>query len=208
MREFEKTIRTLYVPGDRIEVRAWNKWGTKSVGRYPFGKNLVQTLEDFDADESGYDLYLMLNPTALDLRPLCGTCNGSLKHDVPFRRWFLLDGDPIRSDPIATDEQHEVTIDVMRRAKDYLLSRGFDQVVLASSGNGCHALVRIDAPNDQDTERLVRATQLLVSRRFSTPNVKIETFCDADRIVRCYGSLNRKGPPTSGHRYRRSCILE
>jgi hypothetical protein len=203
---FTPAIKLLFRPGDIIEVRALKPPEVPFVGRYPFGRQLVNALTYFDT-ELDFDLYYCLNPTALDPAPMQRYMRGTKKEDVKFRRWFLLDGDPIREQKIATDEQWQAACEVMRRANAWLESRGWTGIIIASSGNGCHLLVPCDLPNDTESEHLVKSVQRAVADQFSTPEVLIECFPDADRITRAYGSLNRKGKETEELKHRRSGLV-
>ncbi len=95
----DHTIKTFYRPGDVVEVRAIRLDGGKpitSIGRYPFGAQIVKVLEDFDRDPAAFNLYLVLNPVTLPPRPLCGSALAANMQQISRRRWFLLDADPRR----------------------------------------------------------------------------------------------------------------
>jgi hypothetical protein len=200
-------IKALFRPGDTVEVRAFNLPEPAFVGRYKYGPELVNAIMLMD-NESEYAIYYVLNPTTLPTTPLLTKQLGSKQHDIAFRRWFLLDGDPIREQEIATDAQYKAADEVMSRAKAWLLKEGWDRVVKASSGNGVHLLVPCDLPNDFASKELIRHVQNAVSQQFSTDEVIIEMFPDADRLVRAYGTLNRKGKETRELRWRRSRVCE
>ena len=102
----------------------------------------------------------------------------------------------------------ERTMDAMRAAKGWLIEQGFEQVVLANSGNGVHLVARCDLPNDRESKQLIRCAQNAAAKRFSDDHTKIECFPDANRIVRAYGTLNRKGTERPGLSWRRSGIVE
>jgi hypothetical protein len=187
-------------------VRALKPPEVPFVGRFFFGRELINALNYFDS-EFDFDLYYCLNPTILAPVPMQRPMRGTRKEDVQVRRWFLLDGDPIREQKIATPEQWQAACEVMHRAKTWLESRGWTDIVTASSGNGCHLLVPCNLPNDESAEHLVKTVQRAVSDQFSTEQVLIECFPDADRITRAYGSLNRKGKETAELKHRRSGLL-
>jgi hypothetical protein len=203
---YAPAIKLLFRPGDIIEVRALKPPEVPFVGRYPFGRELVNALTYFDT-ELDFDLYYCLNPSTLAPVPMQRYMRGTKKEDVKYRRWFLLDGDPIREQKIATDEQWQAACEVMRLAKAWLESREWTGIIIASSGNGCHLLVPCDLPNTPESEHLVKSVQRAVADRFSTREVLIECFPDADRITRAYGSLNRKGKESEELKHRRSGLL-
>ncbi|MGA2650400.1 MAG: hypothetical protein ABSF28_07745 [Terracidiphilus sp.] len=242
----EHTIQTLYRRGDVVEIRAIRLDGGKpitSIGRYPYGSQIVGILESFDQDPVGFNLYICLNPVTLPPRVLCGSHFAADRSQIARRRWMLLDGDPrrdfirdesgqpvvypkidkdgqpllnpdgasqveYRRHKVATEEECHAAFVVMSRVRDYLLERGFPQVILACSGNGWHVLVLVDLANDAPSKRLIEGVQATVRGLFSTAEVDVQTFSDANRITRCYGSLNRKGREAPNRSYRRSGVLE
>jgi hypothetical protein len=208
MSEIRKALDLLFRPGDVVEVRALHREAVPVVGRFPYGDGLQHVLETYDK-LGDYDLYYVLNPMSLPASPMKEFNVGAKKHDVPWRRWFLLDADPVRTFKIATQEEFDASRLTISIAKVWLESRGWSDIVAASSGNGCHLLVPCDLPNDQESERLVKTTQHAVSRLFSNERVVIECFADADRITRAYGTLNRKGAedPARGLLHRRSGVI-
>jgi hypothetical protein len=153
-------------------------------------------------------VYWVLNPTSLPPFPITANQSGTKEKDVPRRRWFLLDADPIRTDKIATEEQYQAALKQATGARDFMASElEWEGVVMASSGNGVHLLVPVDLPNDEASKKEIHRAQKCISHRFSTPEVKIECFPDAARLVRAYGSLNKKGQETDTLKWRRSHIL-
>lgn len=209
MSEIRKALDLLFRSGDIVEVRALRPPDVPAVGRIPYGDGLQHVLETYD-QLGDYDLYYVLNPVSLAPSQMQEYNFGAKKHDIPWRRWFLLDADPVRASKIATREQFDAAREAISNAKAWLESRGWSNIVAASSGNGCHLVVPCDLPNDQETERLVKTVQQAVSRQFSNERVVIECFPDADRITRAYGTLNRKGEedPAQGLLHRRSGIIE
>ena len=201
-------IKALYRKGDTIEVRAWDKDHHIYTGRYKYGTKLVEIIELFDAE--GCDVYTVLNPvgTKLGLRDMSvgGLC--TWEQDVPWRRSFLLDFDPKRSSKIATEEQFQAALAAAKAAKAWLEGMGWTGIVLASSGNGAHLDIPCDLPNDMASKEMVRKVQRVVSGKFSTPAVEAECFPDANRLVRAYGTVNKKGEETETLKHRLSGVLE
>ena len=205
--DLKRAVKALFKAGDIVEVRAWNKSHTIFTGRYNYGNTLIEMLELFDG-EGECDVYYVLNPVGdkHGTRPLT---NGGLctwEADVPWRRRFLLDFDPKRDNKIATNEQWGDAYNTAFRAMTWLKSYGYKGIVMASSGNGCHLLVPCELPNDAASKELVRKVQRAVSAKFSTETVECECFPDANRLVRAYGSTNKKGDATDTMPHRRSML--
>lgn len=204
--EIRKAIKLLYLPGDVVEVRAFAPAGVRCVGRYPVGWELVRAIER--EDQLGRDVYYVLNPTNLPPVQIASQQSGTRETDVKRRRHFLLDFDPIRQNKLATAQQHKLAIDQATAAKNFLYAAFPNwQIVQASSGNGCHLLVAVDLPNDAESKDIVHRTQRVVSGLYSTQEVECECFADAARLVRAYGTENKKGTETSENKRRRSCVL-
>jgi hypothetical protein len=201
-------IKTLYRKGDVIEVRAWDKEHNVYTGRYKYGKPLVRTIELFDRE--GCDVYVVLNPVGdkLGLRDMAAGGLCTWEQDVPWRWRFLLDFDPVREHKIATDAQFQSSLEAARAAKAWLEGYGLRAIVMASSGNGVHLDIPCDLPNDKASKELVRKVQRIVSNRFSNDQVEVECFPDANRLVRAYGTTNKKGTETVALKHRLSGILE
>lgn len=199
-------IKMIYRLGDTIEIRTFAKDGTRRVGRYPFGWDVVRTLEKEDG--LGRDCYYVLNPTSLAALLIGTNQSGTKEGDVPRRRWFLLDFDPIRKHKIASEDQFAEAFATATQARAFIFEALPDvEVLRASSGNGVHLLVQIDLPNDEPSKLLVRKVQRAVAERFSSPAVECECFPDAARLVRAYGTVNHKGEETETLKYRKSEIL-
>jgi hypothetical protein len=201
------TIKRLYRKGDTIEVRSFDKFGEKYVGRYKYGTAVLDAIQALE-DAKDHDIYLVLNPTSKEETPLLRHGLGTWEQEVPWWRWFLLDCDPIREYKIATEEQFQAALKAARKAKAWLEGYGYSDIVLASSGNGVHLLVPCEQPNTPETKRMVRSVQRAVADWFSNSMVEIECFNDANRLVRCYGTTNSKGVETDALKHRKSGIIE
>ncbi len=200
-------LKLLFREGDTIEVRAWDKNHDVYTGRYGFTKSLAKAIEFLDAE--GCDVYYVLNPVGmkLGLRDIApgGLC--TWESGVPRRRWFLMDFDPRREDKIATDAQSDAAVQAANAAKKWLEGYGWRGIALASSGNGAHLLVPCELPNDAASKELIRKVQRVISERFSNDQVEAECFPDANRLVRAYGTQNKKGAETELLTYRESMLL-
>lgn len=205
--EIRKAIKLLYRAGDVVEVRAFDPAGVRRVGRYPVGWDLVRVIER--EDQLGRSVYIVLNPTSLPPLPIASGQQGTRETDVPVRRHFLIDCDPVRQNKLATDQQHSLAVTQARLAKAFLEGEGFDNIILASSGNGAHLLVPVaDLPNTPEVKEAIHRTQRVVAQKFSTRDVNIECFADSARLTRAYGTMNRKSPETEVLKWRRSKILQ
>lgn len=137
---------------------------------------------------------------------------GSVSATAIERRCLLLaDYDPVR--PVGTNSTEGELLAAYSVAANTLQAmttlhnwpRGF----LAWSGNGVHLVYHIDLPNDEASTKLIRAVLQRFASDFGTDAVKVDTAVfDAPRIVRLWGTVNRKGDaPTEERPHRMSGAL-
>lgn len=203
--EIRKGIKALYRAGDVVEVRAFDPTGIRRVGRYAVGWDLARAIER--EDTLGRDVYYVLNPSGLSPLPIAAGQSGTKETDVPRRRHFLLDFDPIRKEKIASEAQHQAALAQACAAQQFMTAEGWSGSILASSGNGVHILTPVDLPNDEPSKELIRRVQRRIAEQFSTAEVEVECFPDAARLVRAYGTINKKGRETAELKWRRSGLL-
>jgi hypothetical protein len=131
-------------------------------------------------------------------------------HDVLRRRWLPIDCDPKRPAGISSsDEEHELALDRAFEIREALWDQGWDEPILADSGNGAHLLYPIDVAAQDDG--FVKGTLDDLARRFSDTAVSIDqTVFNPARIWKLYGTVARKGDhaPIVGRPHRLARILE
>lgn len=128
--------------------------------------------------------------------------------DVLRRRIFYVDVDPVRPAQIsATEAEHTLALARTRQISAYLQELGAPAPLLADSGNGGHALWRIDLPADDGG--LVQDALRALARRFSDALAKVdETVGNPARIGKLYGTWARKGDSMADRPHRMARILE
>jgi hypothetical protein len=212
-------IEALFVPGNVVELRI-PKVG---AGYYDNPKTLAEDIQFFGTGKviklsrkhQIPGVYYTLNPCHPQL---LGRAENKFiewlkdttgAKSILSRRWLLLDVDPVREVGISsTEAEKQDALGVMKNVVSYLKEKGWPDPLKADSGNGWHALYRIEMPNDQDSTNLVKATLKTLSDLFSTPQAKIDTSVyDPSRIVKAYGSIAAKGDNTETRPHRRSRIL-
>lgn len=161
-------------------------------------------------------VYFTLNAVRSDLlaraanriaeRPVAGTQDS----DIARRRWLPLDFDPKRPTSIsATAMQKEVAHERCRECVAHLADRGWPAPIIADSGNGYHALYRIDLPNDEASRKLVERTLKALSALFSDDLVVLDaSLFNAARIIKLYGTVSRKGDDLPVRPHRLSALIE
>jgi hypothetical protein len=147
-------------------------------------------------------------PAGYELNRLYRASSRYRKIDYARRQLLLIDCDPKRpANTSATDTQKAAAHTQATAIRDFLDSMGFPEPIFADSGNGFHLLYRIDEPNDEATETLIRDLLSGLNSKFSneTSSVDAGNF-EANRVCKLYGTFARKGDDVT--LWRQSCILE
>lgn len=146
---------------------------------------------------SAQAIYVCLNPIADGAR-------SATKKTVINRRWLLIDVDPIRAkDCSSTEDEKAAGLEIVAKVMDFLRDRGWPNPVVNDSGNGWHLLYRIDMPNDDLSQQIVKSVLYALAERFDTPEAKIDRSThDAPRICKIPGTWARKGLDTPERPHR------
>lgn len=209
-----RSLEILFEPSDVVELRAFK--GQETVSGY-FDDHEALAYKASELDKRGYAVYVTLNAVNPDL--LARAANRARKvyrdpttadDDIVRRRWLPLDFDPVRPSGVsATNKEKEAALLRARDVRDYLREQGWPEPVVGDSGNGAHLLYRIDLPNDQESQGLVKGVLEALSFKFSDAAVDVDTStCNAARIWKLYGSTARKGDDTEKRPHRVSKILK
>ena len=132
------------------------------------------------------------------------------KRDIVQRLYIPIDIDVERpSDICSTDEEkeyaHKKAINVYR----FLKENGFSEPIICDSSSGYHLYYPIDMTANEESEDLIKRFFLVLSNFFTDERVKIDPqVCDANRIMRLYGSWSRKGRDSEDRPHRMAKILK
>jgi hypothetical protein len=128
--------------------------------------------------------------------------------EIQRRYWFLLDVDPVRPRGLsATDAEVTAAIEQRDAIVAWCRTGGWPEPLIAMSGNGAHAMWRVDLPNDDATRALFEGGLKALSLRFTSEAVTVDTsVSNAARIWKVYGTLAVKGAPTTDRPHRRAEI--
>lgn len=133
--------------------------------------------------------------------------------DVIRRVWLPFDFDPVRPAGISSSPDELSVAKATALATVQWLETALSDrpAIWAFSGNGYHALYRIDLPNDAESTAFVQNAINAAADRFDNERVKVDrTVFNAARIWKLYGTFARKGDevPRLGRVYRRAEILQ
>jgi hypothetical protein len=207
--EIRRAAGVLFEPGQVVEVRAFPESDRPRSGYFDDLDVLAEKVDALAANPTITGIYWTVNPANPNLLARRHNGIGPAKETttdagIVRRRWLLVDADPTRPSGIsATDGEKAAAFARAEAIAGALETDGWPAPVLADSGNGAHLLYRVDLPNDADATALVRRCLEALAARFSDEAVKVDvSVSNAARIVRVYGTPNRKGAnmPDRPHR--------
>lgn len=166
----------------------------------------------------GGNAYCTINPCPMDLAARTGINQVSTRKGTPttadkdiLRRTHLLfDLDHSRPSGIAANEYElGAALTLGQKMADDLRAEGWPEPITINSGNGCHLIYRIDLGNTEADLKKVKAILKWADARWGDPGgVRIDqTVCNAARISRLPGSMNRKGAGSPERPHRRSQVI-
>jgi len=213
--EIERTLRLFVTPGNIGEVRVIPTTGSPCgfFFRHDQAYAAAELATTFDKTAKG--VYVVMNdidPAKFIDREMLTIQYSDLTKDSDIirRRWILIDFDPKRSSNVSsTDSEKTAAFDLRNTVHEYLQQHAFPAGCFADSGNGCHLLFRVDLPNDETTQALVKSLLSALAAKFDTDAVSIDVSVhNASRITKLYGTTARKGEITEDRPHRRSSVRQ
>ena len=130
--------------------------------------------------------------------------------DITARNWILIDCDPSRPAGVSsTDGEKEYAHKTAVRVYKWLKTQGFEDPVIADSGNGYHLLYKIRIENNPDNLVLIKNFLEVLNLYFGDDKVKIDrAVANAARVTKLYGTLAQKGKDIPERPHRMSKILK
>jgi len=212
-----RAIEILHAPGDCVEIRALGIPGYRgakfSAAGYFNDFQKAAHAASVYSDKGTAGLYITMNP--VDPALLARYCNRikdkpdrtTTDAEIVRRRWMIFDIDPARPAGIAaTDAEQQAARAVAHECEQHLRNLGWPLPVIGSSGNGYALFYRIDLPNDDASKSLISDVLKAVDRQMRSAcgdeaHVDLAMF-NAARIVRAFGTANRKGDGTPDRPHR------
>jgi P4 family phage/plasmid primase-like protien len=201
-----------------VELRITNSPQGVISGYFSDRDQLIAECEGLSGGLGVEAVYTTLNPVHSDLlarsynRVKGRAKNTTADPDITRRVLLPIDCDAARPAGIsATDEERDEAIDAVRQVRVYLTGEGFPDSLLGDSGNGGHALYRVDLPNTPEVAETLRQflERLVIHFNFDPSRVKLDTTVfNAARIWKVYGTKVCKGDELGGRRHRLARILE
>ena len=219
IQELHKWHKVFYPEGGLFEIRLLHGLKNRNWSGYFTGVDtMVKALQPMLEQPQYYgnpQAYFTLNaiPDALYSREqhdkFVQNAATTTDSDISRRKFVLIDFDPIRPANISSsDEELALAKHKTGLVYKYLKSQGFKDPVMALSGNGYHLTYRVDMPNDQDHNELIKSFVESLSQMFPGGGVDIDCkVFNAARICKLYGTDARKGTNTKERPWRESKIM-
>ena len=200
--------------GNMVEVRILGKF--QYSGYFKSLDNLIKEIEPY-AEMDNEQIYFTLNEINADCygRQQCEKMVKSPKTtttdtDVVRRKTVLIDFDPVRATGVnASEAEFELAHKKAQTVFKYLREQGFNDPVIAVSGNGWHLQYFIkDCPNNDDNTETIKRFLQSLSNMYSDDKVDIdEKVFNAGRICKLYGTMAKKGANIPERPWRMSKLV-
>ena len=180
--------------------------------------DLIREVQRFDKEP--YNIYFIFNELK-DATKGMAQLNHFVKNaktvkdtNIKYLRWLMLDLDPIREggvkDISSNEEEFENAHLRMVDVYKYLKSLSAPDAVICKSGNGWHAMYRLDniEPSAENTD-YIKDFFKYMSLMFTDDKVDFDTKnCNAARLTKFYSSVARKGANIPDRPHRESKIVK
>jgi len=210
-----RAVATLVPAGHVFEVRIIGKRGkAKPIsGYFTDAETLIKAMGTVDL--RNVNVYITLQAVSEDCYSrsqhdcFMAGATSTTDSDIEAYNWLFVDLDPVRKAEISsTAEELDEATALAKRVYDYLKCLGFEEPLVAFSGNGLHLLYNIGLENTEENADLIHRCLMALDMQFSTDGVKIDTVnYNASRICKLYGTLAQKGANTPKRPHRMSQII-
>lgn len=212
--EIRKTITIMKPEGELFEIRIIASGGNAS-GYFTSADTLINCLRSIQLG-AGANVYITLNGIKDEcysrqqrdqlVRNAKPTTTDS---DIYCYDWLMVDIDPQRAaGTSASEEQIQAAKAKGNEVYQFMRKNGFEEPIVAFSGNGVHLLYRIGLKMDEENKKLVKNCLTVLDLFFSDDKVKIDTAnFNPARICKLYGTKAQKGADTPERPHRMSHII-
>lgn len=218
--EIRKWHKVFYPDNDLFEIRLLGGKGRlKSASGYfkdveVMISKLTPIVENV-AYNGPIQVYFTLNRLPEDLYSrsqhdcFIGGASTTLDTDVARRKFVMIDFDPIRAKGVSSSQAElNNAHTVAGRVFKFLKEQGFNEPVVALSGNGYHLQLKVDMPNDDEHRELIKTFVESVAYQFDAEGIDIDCkVFNAARVCKLYGTEARKGASTAERPWRLAQIL-
>lgn len=213
--EIRKTIALMKPDSQLFEVRIISDSKKVFSGYFTSGEILIRELSRINLLNA--NVYITLNAinsncygrTQRDRFEMQAK-NTTSDNDIEGYEWLMIDLDPKRpAGTSATNEQLEIAKKKANQIFAFMGAQGFNEPLVALSGNGVHLLYRVNLANNKENQQLVQRFLKTLDMLFSESGIiEVDTAnYNPSRICKLYGTLAQKGSNTKEQPYRMSYLI-
>lgn len=212
--ELRKAIEQLYPKDEEktFEIRIIGGRNKKPIsGYFQDADTLIEQLKKVNLD--GVNVYITLQQLTEEMfsrvqsEHFMQGVETTSDNNIVGYKWLFVDLDPVRATGVSSsDEELKEATELAHKVYNYLKDMGFEEPVIAMSGNGMHLLYRIRLENNTENKDLIQKCLNALAMMFDTDKVKVDTAnFNPSRICKLYGTLAQKGSdrPKRPHRMSR-----
>ena len=218
--EIKKTLDVFRTDNGLIEVRVLNMMngGENYSAIFDNDDDLIREVQQFDKEP--YNIYFIFNELKdatngmVQINHFVKRASTIKDTNIKFLRWMMCDLDPIREggvkDISSNEEEFENAHKRMVEVYRFLKEAGYSEPVICKSGNGYHAMYRLDnlEPSKENTD-YIKDFFNYMSLKFTDEKVDFDTKnSNAARLTKFYSSTARKGANISERPHRESKIIK
>ena len=218
--EIKKTLDVFRTDNGLIEVRVLNMMngGENYSAIFDNDDDLIREVQQFDKEP--YNIYFVFNELKdatngmVQINHFVKRASTIKDTNIKFLRWMMCDLDPIREggvkDISSNEEEFENAHKRMVEVYRFLKDAGYSEPVICKSGNGYHAMYRLDnlEPSKENTD-YIKDFFNYMSLKFTDEKVDFDTKnSNAARLTKFYSSTARKGANISERPHRESKIIK
>lgn len=193
-----------------------NKWISGSVtGYYDNIELATQAIISAEKEVFPRIIAVSLNSCPPDLLARANNrfspgCPALKNSDIVEMDNMLIDFDTVRPSGVsATNEEKALAFQQVQLFYSDMVSSGMPQPLICDSGNGYHAIIKVQGLNSLDGTKIIKETTNIIANNYSTEAVKVDTtVASPAHLVRVMGTMNRKGDSMPDRPHRRSFIIQ
>ena len=214
--EIRKTLALMKTNDELFEIRIIHSNGTILSGYF---KDVDVFLDEFKKQSlKGTNIYITLNEPKeacfsreqgnrfLESKKNIATTSDT---DIYGYDWLMIDLDPSRpTKTSSSDAEVKAAKDLGNKIYKYMKDLGFNDPLMAFSGNGVHLLYRVNMDVTKENKALMEKSLKVLDYLFSTDEIEVDKKnFNPGRVCKLYGTLAQKGSNNKVRPHRMSYVV-
>lgn len=212
-----EALQAIVPPGDLFEIRIIDdKWNVS--GYFTDAETAISRLKETPVTEHA-NIYITLNhiKSGCEARKQRDKFLENVKPttsdgDIDQYRYLMLDFDPVRVSGVSSsDEELKAAAAVASSAISFLREWDFPEPLQAMSGNGYHALYKLEPlPATEENKQLIQKVLKTINQQCGEKDACSvdETTFNPARVCKLYGTVAQKGDSTESRPHRLSKLIK